>query len=79
MSVMSLSSSVVRKLYDTFLPYIIEAVYAVAQALHKIYFCTESQGLLPGGKCPDTYPFVRSVDVDLYCRNVSFQGLLGKV
>ena len=76
---MTLSWSVVHKLYDTYLPYVIEAVYAVAHALHKIYFCVENHGLLPGGKCPDTYPSVRPLDVDLYLRNVSFQGLMGMV
>lgn len=64
---------------NAFLPYVIEAVYAVAHAIHNIYFCTEPHGLLPGGKCPYTYPSVQPLDVDLYLRNVSFQGSLGKV
>lgn len=75
----TLSWRVIPKLYDTFLPYVIEAVYAVAHALHKLYFCVEPYGLLPGGKCPDTSATVKPLDVDLYLRNVSFQGLLDKV
>ena len=75
----TLSWRVISKLYDTFLPYVIEAVYAVAHALHKLYFCVEPYGLLPGGKCSDTRTTVKPLDVDLYLRNVSFQGLLGKV
>lgn len=46
---MTLSWSVIDKLYDAFLPYVIEAVYAVAHAIHNIYFCTEPHGLLPVG------------------------------
>lgn len=75
----TLSSNVVHKLYDAFLPYVIEAVYAVAHALHNMYFCTEPHGLLPGGRCPDTHPSIQPLDVDLYLRNVSFEGLMGKV
>lgn len=75
----TLSSNVVQKLYDAFLPYVIEAVYAVAHALHNMYFCTEPHGLLPGGRCPDTHPSVHPLDVDLHLRNVSFEGLMGKV
>ena len=76
---MTLSPNVIHKLYDTFLPYVIEAVYSVAHALHAMYSCTEPHGLLPGGRCPDMYPFVRPLDVDLYLSNVSFEGLMGKV
>lgn len=76
---MTLFWSVIHKLYDTFLPYVIEVVYAVAHALHNIYFCAEPRGLLPRGQCPETYPSVRPLDVDLYLRNVSFQGLMGRV
>lgn len=74
----TLTPDVVHKLYDTFLPYVIEAVYAVAHALHMMYFCKEPHGLLPGGRCPDTRPSVKPLDVDLYLRNVSFDGLMGK-
>lgn len=75
----TLSSNVIHKLYDTFLPYVIEAVYAVAHALHMMYSCEEPHGLLPGGRCPTMYPSVRPLDVDLYLRNVSFKGPMGKV
>lgn len=75
----TLSSNVIHKLYDTFLPYVIEAVYAVAHALHMMYSCAEPHGLLPGGRCPDMHPSVQPLDVDLYLRNVSFEGLMGKV
>ncbi|KAJ7388598.1 hypothetical protein OS493_036826 [Desmophyllum pertusum] len=75
----TLSANVIHKLYDAFLPYVIEAVYAVAHALHMMYACTEPHGLLPGGRCPDTHPSVRPLDVGLYLRNVSFEGLMGKV
>ena len=66
---MTLSWSVIDKLYDAFLPYVIEAVYAVAHAIHNIYFCTEPHGLLPGEKCPYTYPSMQPLDVDLYLWN----------
>ena len=44
-----------------------------------IYKCREPFGLLAGGACPKTYPFVSSADVYLYLRNVSFVGITGRI
>lgn len=74
----TLTQNVVQKLYDTFLPYVIEAVYAVAHALHMMYLCREPHGLLPERRCPQIHPSVRPLDVDQYLRNVSFDGIMGK-
>lgn len=46
----TLTQNVVQKLYDTFLPYVIEAVYAVAHALHMMYLCREPPWSTPRGE-----------------------------
>ncbi|XP_068741178.1 extracellular calcium-sensing receptor-like [Montipora capricornis] len=67
------------KMSDDFIPYQIDSIYAIAHALDMIYRCKEQMGPLPNGTCPETKPFVNSSDVLFYLRNVSFQGLTGRV
>ena len=76
---LSITDEVYSKMSDDFIPYQIDAIYAVAHALDMIYKCKEPFGLLSNGTCPQTHPFVRSSDVFLYLRNVSFQGITGRI
>ena len=76
---LKISNDLYMKMSDDFIPYQIDAIYAIAHALDMIYRCKKPSGLLPGGDCPPTKPFVRSSDVLLYLRNVSFDGLTGRV
>lgn len=76
---LTISNEVYFKLSDDFIPYQIDATYAIAHALDMIYKCREPFGLLAGGACPKTYPFVSSSDVYLYLRNVSFLGITGRI
>ena len=76
---LTITDEVFSKMSDDFIPYQIDAIYAVAHALDMIYKCKTPLGLLPNGACPQTKPFVRSSDVFLYLRNVSFQGITGRI
>ena len=63
-----------------YVSYTIDGVYAFAHALHNMYNCKEPHGLLEGGKCPRLQDLKVIGDcLDLYLRNVSFQGLTGTV
>ena len=74
-----ISNDLYFKMSDDFIPYQIDAIYAIAHALDMIYRCKEPLGLLPGGACPQKNPFVSSSDVLSYLRNVSFKGITGRV
>lgn len=74
-----ISKDFYMKMSDDFIPYQIDSIYAIAHALDMIYRCKEPMGLLPNGACPQTKPFVRPADVLLYLRNVSFEGLTGRI
>ena len=63
-----------------YIGYTIDAVYVFAHALHNIFQCNESQGLLRGGTCPVIqHSKIKDDDLDFYIRNISFQGLTGRV
>lgn len=76
---LTISDEVYFKMSDDFIPYQIDATYAIAYALDMIYKCKEPFGLLSGGACPKTHPFVSSSDVYVYLRNVSFLGITGRI
>ena len=67
------------KLHSRFVPYVIDAVYAIAYALDNIYRCNDRQGLRNAGSCPSVHPTIKGRDLQKYIRNVSFDGLTGKV
>ena len=58
---------VVTKVRSSVIPYTIDAVYSLAYALDSIY------------RCPSVQPTVKGVDIQRHLRNVSFDGLTGKV
>lgn len=76
---LTITGNLFEKMHDGFIPYHIDAIYAIAHALHRIYKCEKYGGLLYTGQCPQTTPFVKSEDVLTYLRNVSFEGLTGQV
>lgn len=67
------------KLHNAFIPYLTDAVYALAHALDALFKCTEPQGLLPNGKCPSTNANIKPEDTLLYLRKVSFRGITGRI
>ncbi|XP_031560448.1 extracellular calcium-sensing receptor-like isoform X2 [Actinia tenebrosa] len=72
-------STIFNKLSDDFVSYQVDAVYAIAHALDKIYRCKKGQGLLKGGECPSTSPSINPHHVLMYLRNVSFKGITGRI
>ena len=69
-----------QKIRGSFVSYLIDAVYAIAHALDNIYRCSltiHSAG--KRGKCPPVKPTVKGRDLEKYLRNISFDGLTGKV
>ncbi|KAL9974548.1 hypothetical protein ACROYT_G011596, partial [Oculina patagonica] len=69
----------VKRLRSSFVPYLLDAVYAVAYAINEMYKCVEPNGLLPGGECPRVSPSIDTMKLPLYLRSVSFDGLTGRV
>ena len=77
---MPLTQNEVSKLFDPYLVYLKDAVFAVAHALDKSLRCRDSEGDLPGGVCPDINPSTADgMDLLSYLKNVSFKGLTGVV
>ena len=69
-----------QKIRDSFVSYLIDAVYAIAHALDNIYRCSLTiHGAGKRGKCPPFKPTVKGRDLEKYLRNISFDGLTGKV
>lgn len=69
----------IQKIRSSFVPYLLDAVYAVAHAIDKMYKCVEPNGLLPRGKCPRVSPSIDTKSLPLYLQNVSFDGITGRV
>ena len=69
-----------QKIHGSFVSYRIDAVYAIAHALDNIYRCSLTiHGAGKRGKCPPVKPTVKGRDLEKYLRNISFDGLTGKV
>ena len=73
------SFQAIKKIRSSFVSYLIDAVYSVAHALNGIYNCG-AQGL-PHSQdhCPQIHPTIKGSDVVKYLKNVSFDGLTGKI
>ena len=75
-----LSRNEAKELFDPYLVYLIDALYAAAYALDRSIRCRDSEEKLPGGECPPTKPSkTGGVDLLSYLKNVSFRGLTGVV
>ena len=69
-----------KELFDPYLVYLIDALYAAAYALDRSIRCRDSEEKLPGGECPPTKSSKTGrVDLLSYLKNVSFRGLTGVV
>ena len=69
-----------QKIHGSFVSYRIDAVYAIAHALDNIYRCSLTiHGAGKRGKCPPFKPTVKGRDLEKYLRNISFDGLTGRV
>lgn len=56
---------------------VMDAVYAVVHAIGSMLKCKEGEGWLPKGKCPKTFPTIRTDDLLEYMKNISFRGRSG--
>ena len=74
-----LSRQEADRLFDPYLVYLTDALFAAAYALDKMFKCVDTKGLLQGGACPQTKPSLKGRDILLYLRNVSFVGKTGLV
>ncbi|KAL9954460.1 hypothetical protein ACROYT_G042001 [Oculina patagonica] len=76
-----LSRNEAEKLFDPYLAYLTDAVYAAAHALDKSFECRDSEEKFPEGKCPQTKSSLGTGGTDIlsYLKNVSFRGLTGTV
>ncbi|KAK3741808.1 hypothetical protein QZH41_010438, partial [Actinostola sp. cb2023] len=75
-----IAGDLLMKLTNDYVPFVIDAVYAIARALDAILQCKEPHGLLEDGRCPSgPLSRVNSNDLYLYLGKVSFQGLTGRV
>ena len=69
-----------QKIRDSFVSYLIDAVYAIAHALDNIYRCSLTIHVAgKRGKRPPVNPSFKGRDLEKYLRNISFDGLTGKV
>ncbi|KAK3717868.1 hypothetical protein QZH41_004284 [Actinostola sp. cb2023] len=76
---LTITETIFNKLYDDFIPYQVDAVYAVAHVIDNIHHCKNGSGLLQGGACPPTTPTINPQHALLYLRNVSFEGITGRI
>ena len=68
-----------RTICDTYIPYVIDAVYAVAHALHRVANCLASKSTSPGEECLEVHHSLEPKEVEQYLHRVNFQGLTGRV
>ena len=75
-----LSRNEAKELFDPYLVYLIDALYAAAYALDRSLRCRDSEEKLRQGECPPAKPSkTGGVDLLSYLKNVSFRGLTGFV
>ena len=67
------------KLHNAFIPYLTDAVYALAHALDSLFKCTEPRGLSQSRKCPKSNSNIKPKDILSYIRKISFRGITGQV
>ena len=70
---------VLRTIYDTYIPYVLDAVTAVAIALQNMDNCSSLDSKNSGEPCPKVYPNIDPEELEKYLRGVHFKGLTGRV
>ena len=70
---------VLRRVYDTYIPYVVDAVYAVAHALQAINNCSASECEKSGDSGSGASLPMDPKYVENYLRDVTFEGMTGRV
>ena len=73
------SYQALTKLHSTFHTYTVNAVFAIAHAMNNIYNCSALHEAQEKDSCPSIEPTVMENHLLKYLRNVSFNGVTGKV
>ena len=71
--------TVLCTVYDTYIPYVLDAVSAVANALHNMYDNISSERINSREACPNVHSAIDSEELERYLRGVDFIGLTGRV
>lgn len=75
----TIGDRIFSRMHNPFIPYLMDAVQAIAHALDDILKCKEPRGLLRNGECPQTRPNVKPQDTLQYLRKTSFTGITGPI
>lgn len=70
---------VLRSIYDTYIPYVLDAVSAVANALQNMENCSSLKSGNSGEVCAKVHPTIDPEELEKYLRGVDFKGLTGRV
>lgn len=70
---------VLRIIYDTYIPYVLDAVSAVANALHNLENCSSPESRISGDVCPKQYATIDPEELEKFLRRVDFKGLTGRI
>ena len=70
---------VLRIIYDTYIPYVLDAVSAVANAFHELENCSSRERKNSGDACPKYHATINPEVLETSLRRVDFQGLTGRI
>lgn len=70
---------VLRIIYDTYIPYVLDAVSAVANAIHDLQNCSLPERNNSGDVCPKYHAKVDPEELETFLRHVDFKGLTGRI
>lgn len=71
--------TVLRTVYDTYIPYVLDAVSAVANALHNMYKNISLESENSREARPNLHSAIDPEELERYLRGVDFKGLTGRV
>ena len=70
---------VLRIIYDTYIPYVLDAVSAVANAIHDLEICSLPERKKSGDVCPKDHATIDPENIEKRLRRVDFKGLTGRI
>lgn len=70
---------VLRSVYDTYIPYVLDAVYSVANAIHNLENCSLPERKNSGDVCQTYHATIDPKELERFLRLVDFKGLTGQI